>query len=137
MSIFKCETLKISACAARPTFLTFDEARRIALNEEAPGPCSQGETPRLRVKAEGIDCLLQHRTKVDFFPLPRRFPPPREAIARNLRRCLAFGSCTGAASAPQKPARQCPGDAKGVTGLLSPERRKGGVGFGRRPPFFA
>jgi hypothetical protein len=35
---------------------------------------------------------------------------------------------------PPSPARQCPGDAKGVTGLLFPERRRGGVGFGRRPP---
>jgi hypothetical protein len=38
---------------------------------------------------------------------------------------------------PPSPARQCPGDAKGVTGLLFPERRRGGASaLVAVPPFF-
>jgi hypothetical protein len=81
-------------------------------------------------------CRLTLQALVFFlgsFPLSRRFPPLMEAMR---------GTCIGvwrldsalARLQPPSPARQCPGDAKGVTGLLFPERRRGGVGFGRRPP---
>jgi hypothetical protein len=68
--------------------------------------------------------------------IPTPFPTTKGGHARNLHRRLAFGFCTGAASAPQARPVSVPARQRRDWASL-PERRKGGRRLrSPSPPFF-